>query len=122
MCLVGSRLGCNSSPITASRGMSLAYSSSDCCCYFGLARGTRLKGASSKSNWVSFNSKVKIADITKLRAAKYPLSAPALAIDRIEILYGKYGIALISPKNRVQFIKMLLAESPGIGVDGALYT
>lgn len=58
----------------------------------------------------------------KLRAAKNPLSAPALSIDRIEILYGKYGIALVSPKNRVQFVKALLAENPGIEVDEALYT
>ncbi|WOV86868.1 PH domain-containing protein [Sporosarcina oncorhynchi] len=69
-----------------------------------------------------FKSKVKIADIRKLRATKNPLSAPALSISRIEIAYGAYGMTLVSPKDRVLFIKTLLKENPTIEVDAALYT
>lgn len=83
--------------------------------------GYKIEGGFIKIKFGPFQSKVKIAEITKLRATKNPLSAPALSIDRIEILYGKYGTALVSPKNRVQFIKTLLAENPGIEVDEALY-
>ncbi|GEN85220.1 hypothetical protein SLU01_35320 [Sporosarcina luteola] len=89
--------------------------------WFWFGTGYKIEGGFIKIKFGPLTSKVKIADITKLSAAKNPLSAPALSIDRIEILYGKYGIALVSPKNRVQFIKTLLGESPGIEVDGALY-
>lgn len=68
-----------------------------------------------------FKSKVKIADIRKLRATKNPLSAPALSFSRIEIMYGTYGMALVSPKDKELFIKMLLEENPNIQVDAALY-
>src|SRR5699024_4103982 len=90
--------------------------------WFWFGTGYKIEGGFIKIKFGPLTSKVKIADITKLRAVINPLSAPALSNDRIEILYGKYGMALVSPKNRVQFIKMLLAENPGIGVDGALYT
>ncbi|MBD7984910.1 PH domain-containing protein [Sporosarcina sp. Sa2YVA2] len=68
-----------------------------------------------------FKSKVKIADIRKLTATKNPLSAPALSINRIEILYGTYGMSLVSPKDRELFISLLLEENQTIQVDEALY-
>lgn len=69
-----------------------------------------------------FKSKVKIADIRKLRVTKTPLSAPALSISRIEITYGAYGMTIVSPKDRELFIKTLLEENSTIEVDAALYT
>lgn len=63
-----------------------------------------------------FRSRVKINEIKKVRATKNPLSALALSIDRIEILYGKYGMTLISPKEKKEFIEVLIAENPGIQV------
>lgn len=68
-----------------------------------------------------FKSKVKIADIRKLTATKNPLSAPALSINRIEIMYGTYGMSLVSPKDRELFISLLLEENQTIQVDEALY-
>ncbi len=64
-----------------------------------------------------FSSKVKIEEIKKLSATRNPLAAPALSIDRIEILYGTYDIAIVSPKNIVGFIQILVYENPTIKVD-----
>lgn len=64
-----------------------------------------------------FRSSVKINEIKKIRATKNPLSAPALSIDRIEILYGKYDMTLISPINKLKFIEYLVTENPEIKID-----
>ena len=68
-----------------------------------------------------FKSAVKIEEVKKLRATKTPLSAPALSIDRIEILHGNYNIAVVSPKNKTDFIRILVSENPDIQVDNNLF-
>ncbi|MGY0692348.1 PH domain-containing protein [Virgibacillus sp. FSP13] len=67
-----------------------------------------------------FRSKVKIEEIKRLNATKTPLAGPALSIDRIEILHRKYDVAIVSPKNAADFIRILLNENKYIQVDNNL--
>ncbi|GAA0302122.1 hypothetical protein GGQ92_002295 [Gracilibacillus halotolerans] len=64
-----------------------------------------------------FKSTVRIKEIEKLSATRNPLSAPALSIDRIEILHGMYNIAIVSPNNKTEFIRILVNENSNIHVD-----
>lgn len=58
--------------------------------------------------------KIGIKEIKSVEKTNSPLSAPALSIKRLEIKYGKFDSALISPKNRQQFIADLLEVNPSI--------
>lgn len=60
--------------------------------------------------------KIVIGEIKSVKKTNNPLSAPALSLKRLEIKYGKFDSALISPKERAQFITHLLSVNPSIHV------
>ncbi|MBB6454159.1 hypothetical protein HNQ94_002610 [Salirhabdus euzebyi] len=64
-----------------------------------------------------FRSAVRIEEIKKISKIKSPFTAPALSVDRLEILYGKYKVMNISPKNVNEFIRLLVTENPHIQID-----
>lgn len=63
---------------------------------------------------------VNIEDIRKLTATRTLFSAPALSIDRIEILYKKYDIMIVSPMDKTKFVQALLTKNSYIEVDRKL--
>ena len=69
-----------------------------------------------------FRSTMNIEDIKRLKATKTLLAGPALSIDRIEILYNKYDLAIISPKNKTEFIRALLTKNKYIEVGNNLFS
>ncbi|WP_162126406.1 PH domain-containing protein [Flavobacterium phycosphaerae] len=60
---------------------------------------------------------IDIKTIRKIYATRNPLSAPALSINRIAIVYNKFDEVLISPKDREDFIQELLKVNPDIIVE-----
>lgn len=64
-----------------------------------------------------FNSTIKIEEIKKINITKNPITAPALAIDRLEITYGKYKVIYVSPKKEREFLDLLLTINPRIQAD-----
>lgn len=79
--------------------------------------GYKVEEGLIKIRYGPFRSTVKIEEVTKLSATKNALAAPALSIDRIEILHGKYNFAIVSPKNKTEFIRILVTENHNIQVD-----
>lgn len=69
-----------------------------------------------------FKNKVPIMEISKIRGTKNPLSAPALSMDRLEITYGRYDLALVSPKEKQLFTEKLLEINPHIEVESSILT
>lgn len=64
------------------------------------------------------NIVIPVSGIKSVKKTNNPLSAPALSLNRLEIKYGnKYDYTLISPVNREDFIKQLLAINPDIKVE-----
>src|SRR5690625_1060331 len=68
-----------------------------------------------------FRKTIKIEHIHKLRTSKIsfmalsPFSGPALSTELIEITYGKHDEVInISPINKTDFVKVLVAEKPEI--------
>jgi hypothetical protein len=57
---------------------------------------------------------VDVLKIKEIYKTNTMLSAPANSIDRIEIKYGKYDSIVISPPDKVAFVKMLLKINPQI--------
>ncbi|WP_289665850.1 PH domain-containing protein [Flavobacterium panacagri] len=47
---------------------------------------------------------IEIKNVKKISETFNVLSSPALSLDRLEILYGKYDTILISPKDKKRFI------------------
>src|SRR5699024_11887301 len=68
-----------------------------------------------------FRSTVNIEDIKRLNATKTLLAGAALSIDRIEILHRKYDIAIVSPKDRTEFVQALLTKNKCIKIDDSLF-
>ena len=52
-----------------------------------------------------FKWNVPIADIKSITETSNPLSSPALSLDRLRIDYGKYQAIMISPRDKLQFIR-----------------
>lgn len=66
-----------------------------------------------------FKKVIRITDISKINKTKNPFSAPALSLDRIEIVF-KYDYVHISPKREREFIELLLKDNPEIQLDEKL--
>jgi hypothetical protein len=60
---------------------------------------------------------VPLADITCLRRTSSPLSAPALALDRIEVQHAG-GAVVISPARRAEFVAAITSRNPLVDIAG----
>lgn len=59
----------------------------------------------------------KLFDIDKIKSLKISnnsISSPAPSLDRIELTYGKFGLIVISPKNKFEFAKELTKRNQKI--------
>ena len=62
------------------------------------------------------NENININSIKKLSETNNIMSSPAVSIDRIEILYNKSDVILVSPKDKVEFIESLTEMNKNIEV------
>ena len=62
------------------------------------------------------NENININSIKKLSETNDIISSPAASIDRIEILYNKFDIILVSPKDKNEFIESLTEINKNIEV------
>ncbi|MEW9050554.1 MAG: PH domain-containing protein [Neobacillus sp.] len=62
-------------------------------------------------------SKVEIKSITTIKRSRNLLSSPALSLIRLQVKYGKWNYALISPKNEELFCKRLKEINPKIDIN-----
>lgn len=63
------------------------------------------------------NINLDINAIRKINETNSILSAPAMSLDRLEIIYNKFDSVLISPTEKATFIKTLLDINPNIEVN-----
>ena len=63
-----------------------------------------------------FRWKIDIMTITSIKRSRNPLSSPALSLNRLEILHGKWGVIFISPKNEQKFCEYLIEINHKIDV------
>lgn len=61
---------------------------------------------------------VPLADIQTLRASRSLLAAPALSLNRIEVVASPGPWVLISPVERPRFLRELLARAPHVRLGG----
>ncbi|WP_345240622.1 PH domain-containing protein [Pontibacillus salipaludis] len=59
-------------------------------------------------------------DIIKISNERSLITAPALSVDRLSILYGDYKVISISPKNKEEFIHLLTSENTEIKYIGGV--
>lgn len=63
-----------------------------------------------------FKKVIKYTSMKSLQKTANPLSGPAWSLQRIEIIYRRYSVTLVSPRNRDQFIEILKEKCPHIEV------
>jgi hypothetical protein len=62
--------------------------------------------------------RVPLGDISEVRPTRNPLSSPALSLDRLLVMYGRFGDAvMISPADRDRFLDDL-ASTAGLRREG----
>lgn len=63
-----------------------------------------------------FKKIIPIDEITGIVETNNPISAPAASLNRLEVLYARHNSIIISPKDRMGFIRHLKELSPSIQV------
>lgn len=63
-----------------------------------------------------YNKSLPISSISKIEETFNPLSAPAISLDRLEVVYNGSDSVLISPKDKNGFITHLLKLNPSIAL------
>lgn len=63
-----------------------------------------------------FNKSIDIQQIKKISETNNPLGSPAVSLDRLEIVYGKFDNVIISPKHKNEFIETIVLLNPDIEV------
>lgn len=66
-----------------------------------------------KSGFI-YNKYLNIDKITSITKTNNPISAPAASFDRIEIHFEKFNSVIISPKDKIGFVKELIKRNPNI--------
>ena len=65
-----------------------------------------------------FKKSIPIKDINKITQTNNLMASFALSLDRLEITYGsKFGMVVVSPKDKVGFVSLLKRSNPRIKVD-----
>jgi hypothetical protein len=62
------------------------------------------------------NEPIKIESIKKITETRNMISSAAASLDRLEILFDKFGSVLVSPKEKMSFIDQLKEINPGIEI------
>lgn len=63
-----------------------------------------------------YSKSIPIESIHTIIETRNPISAPALSLDRLELVYNKYDSVLISPKDKIDFINFLVRIKPSIKI------
>ena len=82
--------------------------------------GYKIENGTIKIEHGPIKDTIKIQDIKRISKKKSFLAAASLAIDRLELRYGRYGSVFVSPKKEYEFIRLLLSKSPEIQMDKEL--
>jgi hypothetical protein len=63
-----------------------------------------------------YSSIIDIRNIKRIVKTRIFISAPATSLDRLEILYNKFDMVIISPEDKDNFVKELIGINPDIEV------
>ena len=65
-------------------------------------------------------TRIRYTALTSISVSRNPLASPALSLDRLRIEYGKQRFVLISPAERADFVRAVLAFAPQVTLDATL--
>ncbi|MCL7749458.1 PH domain-containing protein [Halalkalibacter alkaliphilus] len=82
--------------------------------------GYKIENDRLKIAFGPFSKMILINEIKSVRKTRSLISAPANSLDRLEIMYGKFNLIVISPINQKQFLHFLLTINPSINLEGDL--
>ena len=63
-----------------------------------------------------FNKIIYVNSIKKIRCTRSVHASPALSADRVQIFYNRYGVLMISPQDKEDFVSDLKKRNPRIVV------
>ncbi|SFE64826.1 PH domain-containing protein [Bacillus sp. OV194] len=61
-----------------------------------------------------FKQVISLDTVKSVKKTMNPISSPALSLKRLEIMYDKYDMVLISPMDRNRFIEVLSQKCPNM--------
>lgn len=88
--------------------------------WFWFSTGYFIENGIIKIRYGPIRLKVPIKNIQIIKKKKNPLAAPALSIDKIELVSGRFDVISISPKNQEEFLKRILEINDSVKLDSRL--
>lgn len=64
-----------------------------------------------------YRNEIEISTIKKISSTRSFFSAPALSLDRLEVLYNKFDMVVISPENKEEFFTELKRINSNIEIN-----
>lgn len=65
-----------------------------------------------------FRWRVPLAEIQAVNPTRNPLSSPALSLDRLEVVYRRGSVLMISPRDKNRFLRSLVTQAPHLALRG----
>jgi len=56
--------------------------------------------------------KVAVSEIYRIKSSRNLINSPAMSLDRLEVYYGRYQSIVVSPKDKIGFVKALKNAQP----------
>lgn len=65
-------------------------------------------------------NRIPYTALTSISATRNPLASPALSLHRLRIEHGQRQVVIISPAERADFVRAILAHAPNVTLDETL--
>ena len=92
----------------------LAFLASAFVCWILLSTCYALQGDSLVTRCGPFTWRIPLAEVTGIRESDSVRSAPALSMDRLEVVYGGGRVLVISPADKEGFAAALRRHAPAL--------
>ena len=63
-----------------------------------------------------WKKKIAVSGIRRIETSRNLVSSPAMSLDRLEIFYDKFESVVISPKDKIGFVKALKIAQPNLEI------
>ncbi|MBP1967934.1 hypothetical protein J2Z83_000026 [Virgibacillus natechei] len=88
--------------------------------WFWFSTGYKIEDDIIKIRYGPIRMKVPIKNILIIKKRKNPFTAPALSVDKLELVSGRFDVISISPENQEEFVKSVLKVNDEIKLDSRI--
>ncbi|PAV29407.1 hypothetical protein CIL05_11100 [Virgibacillus profundi] len=88
--------------------------------WFWFSTGYKIDDDMIRVRYGPIRLKIPVKNIQIIKKKKNPFTAPALSMDKIELVSGRFDVISISPVNQEEFLRLILEINEDITLDSRL--